>query len=658
MTDADPSQAIYRPLPLPPVPLSNATSFLRLITIDPTADDREPISLQLTTVPLHDDLQYAALSYVWGDPTQTTRILANGHPLHVTDTLADALHQFRAIGMSRYAPGHGDGLALWVDAICINQSDLEERSAEVHKIGDIYARASGILSWLGKPDSRQLHVALGGVRQVAKALADSQKNEVLEKGLAFLKQQYGHSQNPEVDNLWEAISSFSKDKYWTRVIWIVQEVVKARSSTFACGSVTARFEDILVVDSLLRALVYSPTELYRNLPVSFANQLTRNTPPFRTAFVISSLRSRYYLSDSTLFTLSKNCMQATDDRDRVYGMLSLLGLQDMKVDYTLSVHEVYVRWFQATLDSTPPPLRQNLLHKALGHSGDVPMREGCELPTWMPDLGGLSQYYYFFRHEPFSPYHWYRDLDMTDHSQVEVVLPGVLRFSGLVMDEVQDLLEADTDSFNLENVEGLAVEFLSIARRRQLFSQGNTLHQLFHVLFKTQFPPRDGEEAITLHPSTPQARGFHTMLEDISVAQGTALVAASENSEIATTQFLQSELLCNFYCGMSPEEKGQWADRQTTDAHAVSAVTSRALGSCRYNRFFCTKEGLFGRGPPGTRSGDRICVYRGDLPPVILRKTDDHWVNIGEAYVHWVSANASENALRRMAGSLERFEVH
>ncbi|TPX13396.1 uncharacterized protein E0L32_006126 [Thyridium curvatum] len=591
MTDADPSQAIYGPLPLSPVPLSNATSFLRFITIDPTADDREPISLQLTTVPLHDDLQYAALSYVWGDPTQTTRILANGHPLHVTDNLADALHQFRAIGMSRYAPGHGDGLALWVDAICINQSDLEERSAEVHKIGDIYARASGVISWLGKPDSRQLHVALGGVCQVAKALADSQENEVLGKGLAFLKQQYGHSQNPEVDNLWEAISSFSKDKYWTRV-WIVQEVVKARSSTFACGSVTARFEDILVVDSLLRALVYGPTELYRNLPVSFANQLTRNTPPFRTAFVINTI-----------------------------------------------------------------PIISSL-HKALAHSGDVPMREGCELPTWMPDLGGLSQYYYFFRHEPFSPYHWYRDLDMTDHSQVEVVLSGVLWFSGLVMDEVQDLLEADTDSFNLENVEALAVEFLAIARRRQLFSQGNTLHQLFHVLFKTQFPPRDGEEAITLHPSTPQARGFHTMLEDISVAQDTALVAASENSEMATTQCLQSELLCTFYCGMSPEEKGQWAERQTTDAHAVSAVTSRALGSCRYNRFFCTKEGLFGRGPPGTRSGDRICVYRGDLPPVILRKTDDHWVNIGEAYVYWASANASENALRSMAGSLERFQVH
>ncbi|KAF1982758.1 hypothetical protein K402DRAFT_295350, partial [Aulographum hederae CBS 113979] len=87
---------------------------------------------------------YDALSYAWESDKGTTIIQVDGHHLQVTRNLAHALRRLRRPGVAR---------TLWVDAICINQSDNEEKSRQVGMMKNIYESASFVLIWLGpEPD--------------------------------------------------------------------------------------------------------------------------------------------------------------------------------------------------------------------------------------------------------------------------------------------------------------------------------------------------------------------------------------------------------------------------------------------------------------------------------------------------------------------------
>lgn len=75
---------------------------------------------------------YEALSYTWGDPNQQTHIIVNENRVAITITLDQALRGLRYAEKKRI---------VWVDALCINQHDLAERSAQVRQMGMIYRSA-------------------------------------------------------------------------------------------------------------------------------------------------------------------------------------------------------------------------------------------------------------------------------------------------------------------------------------------------------------------------------------------------------------------------------------------------------------------------------------------------------------------------------------
>jgi len=75
---------------------------------------------------------YTAISYVWRNPNYSRTILVDGKPLDVMVALYSALRHVRP----------KDGAArLWKDAICINQSDTDERNKHLRQMGSIYACA-------------------------------------------------------------------------------------------------------------------------------------------------------------------------------------------------------------------------------------------------------------------------------------------------------------------------------------------------------------------------------------------------------------------------------------------------------------------------------------------------------------------------------------
>jgi hypothetical protein len=88
-----------------------------------------------------DQLQYTALSYVWGDATYKQPISVNGKLFGITPNLHAALVYIR---------DENKPVQLWVDAVCINQSDIDERNSQVAQMSDIYLRAKKVIAWLGE----------------------------------------------------------------------------------------------------------------------------------------------------------------------------------------------------------------------------------------------------------------------------------------------------------------------------------------------------------------------------------------------------------------------------------------------------------------------------------------------------------------------------
>jgi hypothetical protein len=90
---------------------------------------------------------YKALSYCWGDLRDSRRILVRDPSatqdsyLEVSANLFSALLKLRDSGLLRM---------IWVDALCINQEDVEERGQQVQIMATMYASASQVIVWLGK----------------------------------------------------------------------------------------------------------------------------------------------------------------------------------------------------------------------------------------------------------------------------------------------------------------------------------------------------------------------------------------------------------------------------------------------------------------------------------------------------------------------------
>jgi hypothetical protein len=83
---------------------------------------------------------YVALSYTWGSGVANNAIHVDGQEMAVSENLYAALKMLQYFLGVRY---------LWVDAICINQTDLAERSQQVGLMNAIYRSADSVIAWLG-----------------------------------------------------------------------------------------------------------------------------------------------------------------------------------------------------------------------------------------------------------------------------------------------------------------------------------------------------------------------------------------------------------------------------------------------------------------------------------------------------------------------------
>ncbi len=130
---------------------STSTRLLRLL---PSPETRSPIRCEIfpTYLSLSEEkiISYEALSYTWGDAVNSVNIEINGCVFPVTRNLDSGLRALRQAQETR---------VLWVDAVCINQADLQECERQVQMMWDIYSKASCVVVWLG-PEEGDSAVAM------------------------------------------------------------------------------------------------------------------------------------------------------------------------------------------------------------------------------------------------------------------------------------------------------------------------------------------------------------------------------------------------------------------------------------------------------------------------------------------------------------------
>ncbi|GKT55985.1 heterokaryon incompatibility protein [Colletotrichum tofieldiae] len=189
--------------PIPYTPLKDAE--VRLVNLHP-GDSSSPIILTTEIVPIAS-ADYTALSYVWGDASQTVPIHIDNHVFQATKNLYSDLEHIRLF----LKPSSSKVILLWIDAVSINQRDLDERSHQVSQMREIYTSADLVLTWLGL----DMEIGLSYLRDLGgHALSHFQSH-----GPGPVKILPRHVK--DYTTIRETVKVF-QSSYWSRV-WTVQE---------------------------------------------------------------------------------------------------------------------------------------------------------------------------------------------------------------------------------------------------------------------------------------------------------------------------------------------------------------------------------------------------------------------------------------------------
>lgn len=222
--------------------LDNSTREIRLLEIMPGKDD-ESLRCRLFRVPEsywgQDEYEYVALSYAWGNMhEQGTIMLSHSNitregeishgpfkPFHVTKNLYDHLKDLRAeSGHSRF----------WIDALCINQGDDDERADQVRMMGQIYGSALQV--WIRPGRSSEVKQAVWFIKAISRLSRDTSQlsREALRKMADFSFWIDDERLSPW--DLARNLSQLFKQSWFCRV-WVLQEVFRARGPVLVHGGV-------------------------------------------------------------------------------------------------------------------------------------------------------------------------------------------------------------------------------------------------------------------------------------------------------------------------------------------------------------------------------------------------------------------------------------
>ncbi|ROW14724.1 hypothetical protein VPNG_03703 [Cytospora leucostoma] len=343
------------------LPLKLGTDNIRLLTLQPgKAADGISITLQHCSLAAATG-RYEALSYVWGSTDNPVRIKARSNllsayrSLSVTQNLAVALRHLRGPGVPR---------TLWIDAICIDQNNTQERSKQVLRMNDIYRMAARVVIWLG-PESPDSDVAMRLLDHLSRMVRHDVWISTMMPSLIGEAEPHWADSRVSLPWVWSEMRAIEGliNRRWFERLWVVQEALANTATLVVCGTSEmtwkALFHSLLV---LSQKPGWSEEMGWRILSIIRAFFPEGGDNPI----------------DMVRGTRQMDC---ADPRDKIYAVLAVANnALSIEPDYTLNAMQVYQQF-------------------AVAHarSYDLDFLRCCELahqesswPTWVPDWASPS----------------------------------------------------------------------------------------------------------------------------------------------------------------------------------------------------------------------------------------------------------------------------
>ncbi|PWY82732.1 hypothetical protein BO83DRAFT_454730 [Aspergillus eucalypticola CBS 122712] len=221
---------------------------IRLLFIHPSRNKRNPIQCSLHAVSLNDSPKFEALSYVWGTEEATEQIVLDGKEFYVKPSVAKALYLLRRTFRRR---------DVWVDAICINQCDIDEKNTQVPLMATIYTSAARVVAMLGDA-TPEIELAVAWTeRYMEKRLTKRALHWWrLDVARAFSDRARVNRVHAECETLQGMIQIMTRP-YWFRM-WTYQEYLLPMNTPLAvCGSLTFKVSAMLAdpaKDSIMKRM--------------------------------------------------------------------------------------------------------------------------------------------------------------------------------------------------------------------------------------------------------------------------------------------------------------------------------------------------------------------------------------------------------------------
>ncbi|KAL8672570.1 MAG: hypothetical protein Q9168_002975 [Polycauliona sp. 1 TL-2023] len=557
-------------------PLDPETKTTRLMRLLPGSfDDEIHVSLRIMSLPgdepaSYDMIPYNALSYTWGSTDDPVTIWVGDFParsdraegcITISQNLAVALKHLR----SPFEP-----CDIWIDAICINQQDLNERSSQVGKMGDIYSNADQVIVWLG-PQSSDSELAIDTLEMLGTRIEVDWETRII-RGADSSDRDDTSSPNWHKDlnfndKTWYSFLNLMQ-RSWFQRLWIWQEVLLAQEAKLQCGHQTLDWNDFR---KAILALASQERPKFPSVDASLESEYCRLIIHIGQLIVCKALDD----SLTGWIQYTENC-QCSDPRDRLYAIKNIVYPGEFPIafhpDYTKATYKIF----------------QDLVLCRLDEKEDLDILSSCnssmeksERPSWVPDWSKPS----LFKNAFTARACW------GTKSSAQYVGNGLLKVTLVRAAEISSTEEYNNSLIG-ENRRLLATRLIHrlLGHVRQALPSA-TFDDMLDILCRTILKNDVAEAYIpvsTPHPNLKLCQDFMKHL-----VHATPL----------STQFPH-----------------QWPGQ-------LAEYT-------RGRQFFVCKEGNTGLAPQAAREGDQVCVILGCQSPLVLRQHEDgYFTIIGDCYI-------------------------
>ncbi len=370
-------------------PLAASSSSFRFAYLLPgRVDDGIRVRLETRVVESDqesEEFQWEALSWLWGVYGDFRTILVNDREFQVTRNLFIALRHLRRENTARL---------FWIDALCINQEDVEERSSQISQMAFLFHRAQSVIARLGEGDAgsqivmrlaRHLHDFEAG------NLRSCDENIMYLLALTFGVPNVRANQSSSLFRYWN-IHKFEDwshtdrmaDRELFRRSWVLQEGALARDLVIQCGAETIPW------DAFFRAFSMRCSHDSR------ARDSPNISEGWNAMQAIENLRqivvTRQHPPDLLELLWACRNYRSSDPRDRIFALLGVSSLLyghgplyqlGFEIDYTKSVEEIF-KTFTISMIAKCKDLR------VLATRRPNRVFDNKSLGSWCPDWSSLD----------------------------------------------------------------------------------------------------------------------------------------------------------------------------------------------------------------------------------------------------------------------------